>query len=99
MITGTATNLPRNSWLSLYALLRENYELTVPVTRSVVLELSRRARVQEDLRVLRAFATTDYDAKVTNKRKSLLELLEDFPSIDLPLEKILNLLPTMRPRH
>ena len=40
-----------------------------------------------------------YRKQVATRRLSVLELLDDFPSIDLPFNVYLELLPPMRPRY
>ena len=40
-----------------------------------------------------------YRERVASRRRSVLELLDDFPSCDLPFNVYLELLPPMRPRY
>lgn len=60
------------------------------------------AEVTEDKAVIEklgALAGDDYHEQISSKRVSVLDLLERFPSIALPLGNFLSMLPPMRVRQ
>lgn len=48
---------------------------------------------------LHHLASSSYADEIISKRVSVLDLLERYPSIDLPIEAFLSMLPPMRPRQ
>lgn len=61
--------------------------------------LAEATQDEADKKTLESYADEEYSAQVSAKRISVLDLLEAFPSIDLPLEVFLSILPPMRVRQ
>jgi cytochrome P450/NADPH-cytochrome P450 reductase len=80
-------------------------ELQDVASRSDLAVLARYASDPEEAEKLQAMSGLDeagrkaYREQVATRRLSVLELLDDFPSIDLPFNVYLELLPPMRPRY
>lgn len=64
-----------------------------------VLALSEATEEEKDKAALKKLATEVYDEEVSCKRVSVLDLLEKFPSVKLPLGSFLAMLPPMRVRQ
>jgi cytochrome P450 / NADPH-cytochrome P450 reductase len=62
-----------------------------------LLEFSKDSTVAQHLKTL--IGTGSYYSMVLDQRISILDLLEKYPSIDLPFEQFLTLLPPLRLRH
>ncbi|KAI0113523.1 bifunctional P-450:NADPH-P450 reductase [Nemania sp. FL0031] len=88
----TETSMPAQSVFSAYV------ELAQPATKRNILALAETATDQADKDALKKFANEDY-AEVLDKRISVLDLLEKFPAIELPLGMFLAMLPPMRVRQ
>ncbi|KAI1129854.1 bifunctional P-450:NADPH-P450 reductase [Nemania abortiva] len=88
----TETSMPAQSVFSAYV------ELAQPATKRNILALAETAADQADKDALKKFATEDY-AEVLDKRISVLDLLEKFPALELPLGMFLAMLPPMRVRQ
>ncbi|KAI0406406.1 bifunctional P-450:NADPH-P450 reductase [Xylaria palmicola] len=88
----TKTSMPAQSVFSAYV------ELAQPATKRNVLALVETATSQEDKDALTKYANEDY-TEVLEKRISVLDLLEKFPAVELPLGMFLGMLPPMRVRQ
>jgi cytochrome P450/NADPH-cytochrome P450 reductase len=60
--------------------------------------LAEAAKDPADKDALKKYANEDY-AEISNNRTSVLDLLEKFPAIELPLGMFLAMLPPMRVRQ
>ena len=70
-----------------------------PITHKQVVTLAALA-AGEDKEALEGFsAETVYQTELLNKRVSLLDLLERFPNLDVPLATFLSMLAPLRPRQ
>lgn len=98
-IEGAGTRLPTNELVPAESILSGFVELAQPATRRTVLALADAAANKADRETLKGLASDDYDAEIITKRVSILDLLETYPSIDLPLESFLTMLPQMRVRQ
>lgn len=93
------TNLPTNTSISANDLLAAYVELSQPATKrniSVLIEATEDPKSVEELEKL---AQSDYQEAVSAKRLSVLDLLEKFPLVNLPLSTYLAMLPPMRIRQ
>jgi cytochrome P450 / NADPH-cytochrome P450 reductase len=105
---GGPTTLPTDSPIALAELLRGYVELALPATRKdieVLRELAEHGEAGEQSRAeAKRLGTLLDDAAlftttVLEHRTSLLDLLEQNPSVELPLASFLVMLPPLRARH
>ena len=102
---GTYTHLPLGDSAPLLGILGACVELQDVASRSDLAVLARFAKDPEEAEQLQTMSGLDdagreaYRERVATRRRSVLELLGDFPSIDLPFNVYLELLPPMRPRY
>jgi len=102
---GTYTHLPLGESAPLLGILGACVELQDVASRSDLAVLARYATDPDQAAELQAMSGLDdtgravYLEKVATPRRSVLELLDEFPSIDLPFNSYLELLPPMRPRY
>ncbi|KAI0384686.1 cytochrome P450 [Hypomontagnella monticulosa] len=92
------TSLPTNTSLPANSILGAYVELGQPATRRNISALAEAAQNTEDKLALRKLANESYD-EVSTKRISVLDLLEKYSSVDLPLGTFLAMLPPMRVRQ
>ncbi len=99
------TFLPADQTISVYRLLSDYVELQDVATRTQLNTLIQYTECPPEKIKLMALAGEDeisaerYRADVLTPRKSLLDLLEEFPACELPFEVYLELLPPLRPRY
>ncbi|EKG19175.1 Cytochrome P450 [Macrophomina phaseolina MS6] len=93
------TTLPTDMPVSVADLFGAYVELAQPASRRTVTTLIGATKDEETKAQLTKLANEDFDAEITAKRLSVLDLLERFPSITLPLPTFLQLQPPMRVRQ
>ncbi|KAK2012892.1 cytochrome P450 [Colletotrichum eremochloae] len=93
------TALPVNQTISAYDILSAYVELAQPATKRNVLSLLEATKDAETIEKLERLASAEYQAEITQKRVTILDLLERFPSITLPIGSFLAMLPPMRVRQ
>nr|QNR01075.1 NADPH-cytochrome P450 reductase-2 [Ophiocordyceps sinensis] len=93
------TTLPTDAAVSASDVLSAYVELSQPATKRSVQALAAATQDQGDAKQLQKLAGDDYHQQIKLKRTSILDLLEQFPSIKLPLDSYLGMLPPMRVRH
>ncbi|BCL81010.1 NADPH--cytochrome P450 reductase [Ktedonobacteria bacterium brp13] len=99
------SNLPTETPVSLYALLTDYVELQDVATRKQVKTLADFTECPPDKRKLMALSGDDdasiarYKNEILTKRKSLIDLLEEFQACELPFSAYLEMLPALRPRY
>jgi cytochrome P450 / NADPH-cytochrome P450 reductase len=95
------TFLPTGQTISLYRLLGDYVELQEGVTRAQLESLLGYTECPPEKMKLAGLASdeTRYKEEVRAKRKSLLDVLEEFPSCALPLGAYLEMLSPLRPRY
>ncbi|KAI0381230.1 bifunctional P-450:NADPH-P450 reductase [Hypomontagnella monticulosa] len=98
-IEGTGIRLPTNELVPANSILSDYVELAQPATRRNILALADVADNEDDCDVLKKFAADEYDEEIAAKRVSVLDLLETYPSVNLPLGLFLTMLPPMRVRQ
>jgi cytochrome P450/NADPH-cytochrome P450 reductase len=103
--SGTYTHLPLGESAPLLGILGACVELQDVASRNDLAVLAQYATDPDQAAELKAMSSLDdagraaYRDKVATPRRSVLELLDEFPSIDLPFNVYLELLPPMRPRY
>jgi cytochrome P450/NADPH-cytochrome P450 reductase len=100
-----STHLPVNESVPLVGVLANRVELQDVATRSQVATLAEYTQDSAQRDALLALAGGDdasqarYWEQVFIPRKSILDLLDEFPSCALPFEAYLDMLPPLRPRY
>ncbi|THH27701.1 hypothetical protein EUX98_g6479 [Antrodiella citrinella] len=93
------SSLPTDKPITLSALFSGYVELSQPATTRDLRLLSDIAKDSADIVKALSDLNAAYGEKVVEKRLSVLDILEDYPSIQISLEQFLQLLPTMRVRQ
>src|SRR5574337_706498 len=98
---GADTALPVNEPVPLLDILANRVELQDVATRAQVATLASHARDETEREALNTLADDDarYASEVFAKRKSALDILEEFASCAPPFEVFLDLMPPLRPRY
>ncbi|MDX2044550.1 MAG: cytochrome P450 [Acidobacteriota bacterium] len=103
--TNRKSFLPVNQTISVYRLLGDYVELQDVATRSQIETLTRYTECPPEKIQLQAMLGDDeasvarYKEDVLTRRKSVLDLLEEFSACQLPFEVYLEMLPALRPRY
>ena len=104
-LTNRKTFLPVEQTISVYRLLGDYVELQDVATRSQIQTLVAYTECPPEKISLEAWVGDDetsqarYKVDVLAKRKSLIDLLEEFPACQLPFEVYLEMLAPLRPRY
>ena len=104
-MTNRKTFLPVNQTISVHRLLADYVELQDVATRSQIQVLADHTECPPEKMKLMALTGEDemsaarYKEDVLAKRKSIIDLLEEFPACTLPFEVYLEMLPALRPRY
>ena len=96
------TFLPVGERISIHALLADYVELQDVASRAHIRTLANYTEcpfTKTALEALAADNSTAYREEVLLKRKSIIDLLEQFPACKLPLEIYLEMLPPLAPRY
>lgn len=96
---GGLTTLPRNVPIPAQSVFGGFVELSQPATKRNILALAEATESVKDKEELKILAGDDYAGKISSKRVSVLDLLEKYPSVKLPLGSFLAILPPMRVRQ
>ena len=102
---GNHTHLPTDEPAPLLGILGSCVELQDPATRSDIEVMARYTPDPEQRSSLEGLVGTDdvsqtrFRNEVLARSRSLLDLLEDYPSCDMPFEVFLDRLPPPRPRY
>ncbi|KAF3767140.1 hypothetical protein M406DRAFT_39325 [Cryphonectria parasitica EP155] len=94
----SATTLPTGYPVPASDVLGAYVELLQPLTKRSITALSEAAEDEVTKTALERLSGEGY-ADIVSKRVSLLDLLEQFPSVNLPFATFLSLLPPMRVRQ
>jgi cytochrome P450/NADPH-cytochrome P450 reductase len=103
--TNASTYLPVNEPVPLIGVLANRVELQDVATRSQIATLAGYAQDAAERETFQGLAGDDdasqarYREQVFLPRKSVLDLLDQFPSCALPFEAYLDMLPPLRPRY
>jgi len=92
------TTLPVNVPTSIEHILSGYVEVCQPATTRDLLALEKGAKTDATLSALTKLRE-DYQESVLSMRLSVLDILEDYPDIELPLASFLQLMPPMRVRQ
>ncbi|KAI0124807.1 cytochrome P450 [Xylariales sp. AK1849] len=93
------TPLPTNTSVSASDVFGAYVELAQPATKRNILALAEATGSEKDRDILKKLAGASYDDEISAKRISVLAILEQYPSIKLPLGSYLAMLPPMRVRQ
>lgn len=97
--SGSNTTLPTAHPVSAADILGAYLELSQPATRKNVARISASIPDEETRKKVLALASDQFEAEVAAKRRSPLDILEEYPSAELPLGEFLAMLPPMRIRQ
>ncbi|EPE06594.1 bifunctional p-450 nadph-p450 reductase [Ophiostoma piceae UAMH 11346] len=97
--SSTQTNLPINTPLPAYGVVGAYVELGQPATKRNVLSLGDWAGDEITKKALTRLASDDYATEISAKKVNILDLLDRFPTVELPFGDFLTLLPPMRVRQ
>ncbi|MFD0917119.1 bifunctional cytochrome P450/NADPH--P450 reductase [Pseudahrensia aquimaris] len=95
----TQASLPTNTPIPLRTLLFDMIELQAPASRKDVGLLARHTQCPKSKPAIEALAGDSYIAEVLNKRRSVLDILEEYPACELPFSAFLETCPNMVPRY
>jgi len=95
------TFLPVDQSIRVGELLGDHVELQDPATRRQIQELAAHTECPWTRPRLLAIASDEgrFREEVLVRRKSLIDLLEEFPACPLPFNRYLEMLPPLRPRY
>ncbi|MFI6796326.1 bifunctional cytochrome P450/NADPH--P450 reductase [Streptosporangium canum] len=96
-----AASLPTGQPLSVRELLGHHVELSAPATRKDLERLAEHAQCPPDRDRLSALAGDPgrHRQEILDRRVSVLDLLDTYPSLDMPFGEFLDMLPAMRVRQ
>ena len=95
------THLPVNEPVPLLGVLANRIELQDVATREQIATLAQHAKDETERKALEALAGDDarYGKQVFAARKSVLDILDEYPSCAPPFEVFLDMMPPLRPRY
>ncbi|KAH9213493.1 fatty acid hydroxylase [Leptodontidium sp. 2 PMI_412] len=96
---GENTTLPTGHPISAMDVLGAYVELSQPATRKNISKIADSTPDESDRAKILALAGKDFEKEIANKRRSPLDLLEEYRSAALPLGDFLAMLPPMRIRQ
>ncbi len=103
--TAAASHLPLDTPFVVSELLAGRVELQEPITRAQIRTLAEFAEDPDEQATLSALCAdgeeqvANYRSEILGKRVSLLDILQRYRSINVPLNTGLELLPALRPRY
>ncbi|PSN59760.1 cytochrome P450 [Corynespora cassiicola Philippines] len=97
--SGGPTTLPTDGPVAATDVLGAYVELAQPASRRNILSLVEATRDEASKKELTRLAEDAFADEITAKRVSVLDLLERFPSVELPLGAFLKMQPPMRVRQ
>ncbi|KAK5998222.1 Fatty acid omega-hydroxylase [Cladobotryum mycophilum] len=93
------TTLPTGSALSAADVLGAYVELSQPATKRNILTLAEATEDAEAKKELESLAGDNYQQDISAKHVSIIDLLEKYPTVELPFASYLSMLPPMRIRQ
>ncbi|KAM0302581.1 hypothetical protein HYE67_009805 [Fusarium culmorum] len=93
------TTLPTNIAISAFDVFSAYVELSQPATKRNILALSEATEDKTTIQELEKLAGDAYQEDVSAKKVSVLDLLEKYPAVALPISSYLAMLPPMRVRQ
>ncbi|KAL2869660.1 bifunctional cytochrome P450/NADPH--P450 reductase [Aspergillus lucknowensis] len=97
--SGPTTALPTDGPVAANDILGTYVELSQPATRKDIRVLADACTDADAKTTLRRYASETYTEEIVTKGISVLDILERYPAIDLPLGTFLLMLPSMRLRQ
>ncbi|KAK8007446.1 kinase-like domain-containing protein [Apiospora arundinis] len=97
--TDAQTSLPTNTPVSANDIFGAYVELAQPATKRNIATLAEATMDEKVKAELLKLAADDFATEIIAKRVSVLDLLEKFPAVNLPLASFLTMLPPMRVRQ
>ncbi|XMA17494.1 hypothetical protein WAI453_010285 [Rhynchosporium graminicola] len=97
--SGANTTLPTGHPISMMDILGMYVELSQPATRKDIARIAASCPDETVRAKISALADADFEQEVLNKRRSPLDILEEYPAAALPLSDFLAMLPPMRIRQ
>ncbi|KAG4439164.1 hypothetical protein IFR05_005363 [Cadophora sp. M221] len=97
--SGANTTLPTAHPISLMDILGMYVELSQPATRKNIARIAASCPDETARASILALAGKDFEQEILNKRRSPLDIVEDYPAAALPLGDFLAMLPPMRIRQ
>jgi cytochrome P450/NADPH-cytochrome P450 reductase len=96
-----ATHLPVNEPVPLLGILANRIELQDVATRAQIATLAQHVKDERERTALETLADDDarYGKEVFTPRKSVLDLLDEYPSCAPPFDVFLDTTPPLRPRY
>lgn len=98
-LQGGSSHLPLNTPIAVGDLLSNYCELSVPAGKRQITRLAERCPCPPEAAALREFADSKFEEEVVQKRRSILDLLELYQSIDITFADFLGMLPPLLPRR
>ncbi|MCY8184144.1 bifunctional cytochrome P450/NADPH--P450 reductase CypB, partial [Bacillus inaquosorum] len=94
-------HLPMDQPIKVADLLSSYVELQEPASRLQLRELASYTVCPPHKKELEQLVSADgiYKEQVLEKRLTMLDLLEDYPACEMPFERFLELLPSLKPRY
>ncbi|KAJ4258714.1 hypothetical protein NW762_007798 [Fusarium torreyae] len=93
------TTLPTNVSISAFDVFSAYVELSQPATKRNILALAEATEDKSIIQELERLAGDAYQDEISAKKVSVLELLEKYPAVALPLSSYLAMIPPMRVRQ
>ncbi|KAM0557972.1 hypothetical protein ACHAPJ_005136 [Fusarium lateritium] len=93
------TTLPTNVSISAFDVFSAYVELSQPATKRNILALAEATEDKSIIQELERLAGDAYQDEISVKKVSVLELLEKYPAVALPLSSYLAMIPPMRVRQ
>ncbi|KAF5013400.1 hypothetical protein FDECE_588 [Fusarium decemcellulare] len=97
--SSTPTVLPTDTSVSALDVLSSYVELSQPATKRNLLTIAEAASDAETKAALTSLSEETYIEEISSKRVSVLEILERYPSVELPIGDFLQMLPSIRIRQ
>ncbi|ORY56856.1 cytochrome P450 [Pseudomassariella vexata] len=98
-IEGEGTSLPTGIPLPANDILSAYVELAQPATKRNIVALAEATSDKKDQETFMKLSGDSYNDEIASKRVSILDLIEKYPSVKLPLVSFLGMLPPMRVRQ
>lgn len=98
-VKSASTTLPHESPVSVYDILKAYVELNQPATARAIKKLVAGAADEKEKSALEELSTSKFTSEITTKHVSILDLLERYPSVSLPFQVYLAMLPQLRLRQ
>ncbi|CAF1239531.1 unnamed protein product [Rotaria sordida] len=97
--SSTETFLPTGYPVSAYTILWGYVELSQPISRKQVETLAALCKDENEQTQLQSLGGDAYEKEILDKRLSILDILEQYPSCDLSFSQYLRMVPSLRVRQ